>query len=252
MITIVPANQKVPAYYLNRHFAISFNLPKLGKIVDPTKRFPSLPTENALALVTLAAVRLELGLQGQVQANDGQHAGSVAAWGAEVIAARVDLNQALSAVAASHPRFVTATVAAAILNEKAGQDIGKTSFAGPAQLNAAWDTGNVAPTAGNIVTTVVNNTAIGKNFLTLSAGADVDSDVIRVTEINGIPIDYTEAALIVAFVVNGKNFTFTKATQVVSAAAQVNPNTWVGTFKLSDDEGGQTALKNWSIQNLAV
>src|SRR5690606_11425361 len=116
------------------------------------------------------------------------------------------------------------------------------------QLNAAWATTNAAPqSADPIVTTVVNNTAISKNFKTLSTAVDADSDVFRVSEINGERIDYDNGNPVHVFEVDGKEFTFTKATQIVSADAQLTPHTWVGTFKLADDEGGETDALAWSI-----
>jgi hypothetical protein len=135
MITVAPANQRVPAHYLNRHFAIQFNLPKLGKLTHLTRKFPSLGQDNALALAALAANRLEVALRGQAQANDGQVAGSVAAWAAEVTAARAEVNEALVAVRAAFPTFSTAAQVYAKLDAEFAQAI-----PGPSQLNVAWAT----------------------------------------------------------------------------------------------------------------
>lgn len=255
-VTIVPANQQNPAHYLNRKFAINFNLPKLGALADPAKSFPSLGQDNALALAALALVRLETALAGQAQADNAVVAGSVAAWGTEVTAARADAVKAMAAVKAAFPTFVPATKIGAELQERAAEDLAKTKYPAPSQLSPQWFTGNSIPTASNITTTVVNNTAISKNFVTLSTAADADSDVIRVSEINGVKIDYDSEAngysATYAFEVDGKAFTFTKATQIVSAAAQLGADTWTGTFRIGDDEGGETALKTWSIENLAA
>lgn len=251
-ISINPASQQAPAHFLNRVFAMQHNLPKLGALADSTRKFPSMGRENALAMVALAAVRLEVALAGQAQANNTQNAGSVAGWAAEVTAARADVNDALAAVKAAFPAFATAADVNAALIAKAQVDIGKTAYAHPAGLSATWFTGNVAPTVNNIVSTVANNTAISVNFLTASSSSDADSNVRRVKSINGKPINYAaNSATTQTFVVDGKTFTFTKATQVLSATAQTAVKTWTGTFVIEDDEGGVAPERTWSIQNLA-
>lgn len=113
---------------------------------------------------------------------------------------------------------------------------------------------NTAPTANAIVTTVANNTAISKNFLTLSSGADANSDTIRITEINGVDVPTPFAAGNYEFTVDGKVFTLAKETGVVTAAAQAEADTWTGTFKIGDNDPvdpKETAATNWSIENLA-
>lgn len=253
-ITIVPGAQTAPAHYFNRRFANEYNLPALGRAVKTGNKFPATTKEASLALAALSLNRLLVALRGQAQANNSVIAGSVAAWATEVTDARAQAELALSAVAAACPTFRTAEYVAGQLNEIEAQDKGRAAYPAPSQLDADWFTGNLldnaAPTANNVTRTVANNTAISFNFLTAASAADVDSDVLRIAEINGTTIDYDNPAATHVFAVNGKQFTFTKATQVLSANAQANPNTWTGTFKVKDDEGGLSALRTWSVENL--
>jgi len=107
-VNIVPANQKAPAHYLNRKFAISFNLPKLGKLADAARSFPNLGQTNSLALATLAATRVDVALRGIDQAVAGADAAAEAAWRGELAAARVELTDAQAAVSAAFPLFASA------------------------------------------------------------------------------------------------------------------------------------------------
>ena len=130
-IIVAPANQRVPAHYINRQFGILFNLPKLGKLADPTKSFPSLPRENALALATLALTRLAVAMKGREQAAAASQAG----WDAEIVLAKADVAKAEAAVAAAFPIFVTSDEIIARLKTSAANPI-----PAPAALAENWAT----------------------------------------------------------------------------------------------------------------
>lgn len=255
-ITIIPGAQNAPAHYFNRKFANEYNLPALGRRVKSANSFPATTKEAALALAALSLGRLLVALRGQDQASNAAVAGSEAAWDAEVTAARAQAEIAMSGVAAAHPTFRAPAFIEGLLDEIEAQDKGRAAYPAPSQLHAQWftrnETNNAVPTASNVTRTVVNNTAISFNLLTTALPADVDSDVLRVHEINGTVIDYENPAPTHIFSVSGKQFTFTKATQVLSANAQTSPNTWTGTFKIADDEGGVSVSRTWSVQNLAA
>lgn len=136
----VPANQKVPAYYLNRTFSFQFNLPKVAPLADATRSFPSIGTDNALALATVALARLETALAGQAQASDAAVAGSVAAWGAEVAAARADVADALAAVKAAFPAFETAADVVARLTAAEAAGDARAALPAPSQMDVDWAT----------------------------------------------------------------------------------------------------------------
>lgn len=134
----IPTNQQVPAHYLNRQFGFTFNLPKLAPLADATREFPSIGQENALGLAVAALVRLETALAGQAQADDGQVAGSVAGWAAEVAAARTDVTDALAAVGQAFPTFQTsADIQAKLAGYAASQAEGV--WRDPAALPDGWE-----------------------------------------------------------------------------------------------------------------
>jgi len=252
-MNIVPGNQQVPAHYLNRHFAIDHNLPKLAPLADAANSFPAMASTSATALAAIALARLEAALLGADQASDADVAGSVASWDAEIVAARAEAVDALSAVKASHPRFATAADIDATLTEFA-QDKGTANdtYEGPNQIDDDWATANVDPTGSDIpVQQFANNTPISVNFITVAAGADADSDVLRVSEFNGDAVDYSNDNLTQDFFIGTKKFTLTKATGVITSNATAVAQTWTGTFKIADDEGGETDAINWSIENQA-
>ena len=100
-------DQRVPAHYLNRHFAISFNLPKLAPLADADKSFPAVNGQAALALAAVALARLTSSLALQAQASNVEHVGSTAAYVTEVTAAKAEAADALAAVKAAYPNFST-------------------------------------------------------------------------------------------------------------------------------------------------
>lgn len=253
-VPITLNQQNHASNYFNRKFAIEFNLPALGRL-STSGSFPSMTKDSALALAALSLNRLMVALNGVDQAYDGEVAGSEAAWAAELGYARTLAENALAAVAAAIPSFRPAAYVSAQLFEIEAQDKGRLTYPAPNQLDPKWFTANlienVVPTIDNVVETFANNTAISFNLLAAANVVDPDSDVHLVAEINGTTIDYDNPAPTHVFSVNGKQFTFTKATQVLSANAQTNPNTWGGTFRVKDDEGGLSAPATWSVENLA-
>lgn len=250
----LPANQRVPSHFLNRKFGIGFNVPKMAPLAEANRSFPSVGADTALALAAVALNRVIVALAGQAQADDGQVAGSVAAWADEVEAAKADALDAEAAVAAAFPSYETSTAVSGLLAAKQRDDLGLTAYAAPSQLAIDWTTSNAAPVgAVNVVVVLpANNDPISINLVELSTAADADSDLVRVDTLNGVDIDYTDGNDAAYFDVDGKSFTFVKETQLLTADAQIDPATWSGTFVLADDEGGLTDEFTWSIENPAA
>jgi hypothetical protein len=96
MVSIPVNSQRAPVEYLTRKFAINYNLPTLGKLVDPTRKFPNLTTDSALALAAIALLKLRVAEEGAGQGAGGGD------WAAELTAAKAFADSALAAVSASH------------------------------------------------------------------------------------------------------------------------------------------------------
>lgn len=114
---------------------------------------------------------------------------------------------------------------------------------------------NTVPTANAVsVLDVVNGAPISVDFFAESAAADANGDNFRISEVDGVAVPLPFAAGNYVWTNNAVEFTLNKATGVVTAAGQVGPVAFTGTFKITDDDANDpktTAAVAWDIGVLA-
>lgn len=131
---LVTAVQTRAAEFLNRRYINRSGALRASKVADDTQKTPSVSSNEALALVAVAALRSRTAALGRAQANDTTLAGSVASWDAEVVAANAAMDIALKVLKNLYPHIVLpAAVIAVIDANNAG-----TIAPGPSQLAATW------------------------------------------------------------------------------------------------------------------
>lgn len=244
---LAEADQKKPSDFLNRDFANDTNLSSVINRAEATLKFPNLTTDQSLALAAFALARLRLAQKCRAVADNAEIAGSVAGWDAEIAAAQALADQALAAVAAAYPRFRSGDAMYDLLKEYSEDSGEAVSVYHPAALASNWFTAaNAAPTANNVTVNLASGAAVNSDIKALSSAADADSDVIYLSEINGVDVP---AVGTVQVVVNGVTLTAAR-TGVVTAPAGANnvgPKVVSTTFRIADDEGGETAAKTLTI-----